>query len=110
MTESKTFLVQNVSKNATVYMRAFDDLLTVRSSAKCFYIKPGGIFVSKICRSQASPHVYFCLLQELMIGEALSLAERKRKNSGVKEMLHDATKLTHKLRFLVEEVRHSPCV
>lgn len=39
-----------------------------------------------------------------MIGEAQSLGERKRKDGGVKEMIQDATKLTHKLRFLVEEV------
>lgn len=45
-----------------------------------------------------------------MIGEAQSMVERKGKVGGVKEMLQTATKLTHKLRFLVEEVRHSPCV
>ncbi|XP_051259533.1 fer-1-like protein 6 isoform X2 [Dicentrarchus labrax] len=47
--------------------------------------------------------------QELegMIGEAQSLGERKRKAGGVKEMLQDATKLTHKLRFLVEEPQHT---
>lgn len=39
-----------------------------------------------------------------MIGEAQSLVGRKKKAGGVKEMLQDATKLTHKLRFLVEEV------
>ncbi|TMS06604.1 Fer-1-like protein 6 [Larimichthys crocea] len=50
------------------------------------------------------------VLFESMIGEAQSMVERKGKVGGVKEMLQTATKLTHKLRFLVEEVRHSPCV
>lgn len=54
--------------------------------------------------------VCVCVLQESMIGEAQSLGERRRKAGGVKEMLQDATKLTHKLRFLVEEVRDSLCV
>ncbi|XP_040004545.1 fer-1-like protein 6 [Xiphias gladius] len=47
--------------------------------------------------------------QELegMIGEAQSLGERKTKAGGVKEMLQDATKLTHRLRFLVEEPQHT---
>ncbi|XP_070694676.1 fer-1-like protein 6 [Pempheris klunzingeri] len=44
---------------------------------------------------------------ESMIGEAESLGERKRKAGGVKEMLQDATKLTNKLRFLVEEPQHT---
>ncbi|XP_071370551.1 fer-1-like protein 6, partial [Centroberyx affinis] len=44
-------------------------------------------------------------IQELdsMIEEAEAMAERKRK---VKESLQDATKLSHKLRFLVEEPQH----
>lgn len=41
------------------------------------------------------------------MAEAQSLTERKRKAGGMKEMLQDATKLTHKLRFLIEEVRDS---
>lgn len=45
-----------------------------------------------------------CVLQESMIGEAQSLVGRKKNAGGVKEMLQDAAKLTHKLRFLVEEV------
>ncbi|XP_034417851.1 fer-1-like protein 6 isoform X2 [Cyclopterus lumpus] len=47
--------------------------------------------------------------QELegMIGEAKSVVKRKRKAGGVKEMLQHATKLTHKLRFLVEEPQHT---
>ncbi|XP_069010516.1 fer-1-like protein 6 isoform X2 [Embiotoca jacksoni] len=44
---------------------------------------------------------------ESMIGEAQSMGERKRKTGGVKEMLQDATKLTHRLRFLVEEPQHT---
>ncbi|XP_040913171.1 fer-1-like protein 6 isoform X2 [Toxotes jaculatrix] len=44
---------------------------------------------------------------ESMIGEAYSLGERKRKAGGVKEMLQDATKLTQRLRFLVEEPQHT---
>ncbi|KAK5860785.1 hypothetical protein PBY51_022243 [Eleginops maclovinus] len=44
---------------------------------------------------------------ESMIGEAQSLGERKRKTGGVKEMLQKATKLTQKLRFLVEEPQHT---
>ncbi|XP_058477901.1 fer-1-like protein 6 [Solea solea] len=44
---------------------------------------------------------------ESMIGEAQSLGERKRKVGGVKEMLQDATKLTQRLRFLVEEPQHT---
>lgn len=55
-------------------------------------------------------HNNVCVFQECMIGEAQSLGERKRKAGGVKEMLHDATKLAHKIRFLVEEVRSSPCL
>ncbi|XP_054471398.1 fer-1-like protein 6 [Anoplopoma fimbria] len=43
---------------------------------------------------------------ESMIGEAQSVVERKRKAGGVKEMLQHATKLTQKLRFLVEEPQH----
>lgn len=48
-----------------------------------------------------------CVLQESMMAEAQSLTERKRKTGGMKEMLQEATKLTHKLRFLIEEVRDS---
>ncbi|XP_029981481.1 fer-1-like protein 6 [Sphaeramia orbicularis] len=44
---------------------------------------------------------------ESMIGEARHVAERRRKSSGVKEMLQDATKLIHKLRFLVVEPQHT---
>ncbi|KAL3969404.1 nuclease HARBI1 [Sarotherodon galilaeus] len=44
---------------------------------------------------------------ESMIGEAQSLVGRKKKAGGVKEMLQDATKLTLKLRFLVEEPQHT---
>lgn len=51
-----------------------------------------------------------CVLQESVIGDAQSLLERKKKAGGVKEMLQDAIKLTHRIRFLVEEVRHSPCM
>lgn len=39
-----------------------------------------------------------------MVGEAESLDDRRRKAGGMKEKLQDATKLTQKLRFLVEEV------
>lgn len=46
------------------------------------------------------------VLQESMIGEAESLEDRRRKAVGMKEKLQDATKLTQKLRFLVEEVRN----
>uniref|UniRef100_UPI003AADEC2C fer-1-like protein 6 n=1 Tax=Centroberyx gerrardi TaxID=166262 RepID=UPI003AADEC2C len=47
--------------------------------------------------------------QELdsMIGEAEAMAERKRKACSVKESLQEATKLSHKLRFLVEEPQHT---
>uniref|UniRef100_A0A671Z1A9 Fer-1 like family member 6 n=1 Tax=Sparus aurata TaxID=8175 RepID=A0A671Z1A9_SPAAU len=44
---------------------------------------------------------------ESMITEAQSLGDRKRKAGGVKEMLQDATKLAHKLHFLVEEPQHT---
>nr|XP_061799780.1 fer-1-like protein 6 [Nerophis lumbriciformis] len=44
---------------------------------------------------------------ESMIGDAQSLVTRKRKSGGVKEELQDATKLTQKLRFLVEEPQHT---
>ncbi|XP_077583821.1 fer-1-like protein 6 isoform X1 [Stigmatopora nigra] len=44
---------------------------------------------------------------ESMIEDAQSLVSRKRKSGGVKEELQDATKLTHKLRFLVEEPQHT---
>ncbi|KAK5890071.1 hypothetical protein CesoFtcFv8_013638 [Champsocephalus esox] len=44
---------------------------------------------------------------ESMMDEAQSLGERKRKAGGVKEMLQKATKLTQKLRFLVEEPQHT---
>lgn len=44
-------------------------------------------------------------LQDSIIAEAQCLWERKGKAGGMKEMLQHAIKLTHKLRFLVEEVR-----
>ncbi|XP_034534955.1 fer-1-like protein 6 [Notolabrus celidotus] len=44
---------------------------------------------------------------EIMIEEAQSLGERKRKVPGVKGMLQNATKLTMKLRFLVVEPQHT---
>ncbi|KAM4561262.1 fer-1-like protein 6 isoform 2-T2 [Fundulus diaphanus] len=44
---------------------------------------------------------------ESMIGDAESLGERKRTAGGVKEMLQEATKLTQKLCFLVEEPQHT---
>ncbi|XP_061580085.1 fer-1-like protein 6 isoform X2 [Cololabis saira] len=44
---------------------------------------------------------------ESMIGEAQSMRVRKRKAGGIKEMLQDATKLTQKLRFLVQEPQHT---
>ncbi|XP_074551223.1 fer-1-like protein 6 [Halichoeres trimaculatus] len=44
---------------------------------------------------------------ESMIEDAQALADRKRKVSGVKGMLQSATKLTKKLRFLVEEPQHT---
>lgn len=44
-----------------------------------------------------------------MIGDAQLLRERKRKAGGVKEMLQEANKLTHRLRFLVEEVWNWHC-
>ncbi|XP_038157296.1 fer-1-like protein 6 isoform X2 [Cyprinodon tularosa] len=43
---------------------------------------------------------------ESMIGEAESLLGRKR-TGGAKEILQEATKLTQKLRFLVEEPQHT---
>lgn len=46
------------------------------------------------------------MLQESMIGEAESLLGRKR-TGGAKEILQEATKLTQKLRFLVEEVKQT---
>ncbi|XP_056904113.1 fer-1-like protein 6 [Takifugu flavidus] len=47
--------------------------------------------------------------QELdsIIEEVRALWERRRKAGGVKEMLQDVTKLTHKLRFLVVEPQHT---
>uniref|UniRef100_A0A4W6G400 Fer-1 like family member 6 n=1 Tax=Lates calcarifer TaxID=8187 RepID=A0A4W6G400_LATCA len=48
-----------------------------------------------------------CVLQESVIGDAQSLLERKKKAGGVKEMLQDAIKLTHRIRFLVEEPQHT---
>uniref|UniRef100_A0A3P8TH69 Fer-1 like family member 6 n=1 Tax=Amphiprion percula TaxID=161767 RepID=A0A3P8TH69_AMPPE len=48
----------------------------------------------------------FCL-DESMMGEAQSTVQKKRKAGGVKEMLQEATKLTQKLRFLVEEPQHT---
>lgn len=46
-----------------------------------------------------------------MIEDAQSLVERKRKGGAEeKVMLQDATKLTQRLRFLVEEVQASPSV
>ncbi|KAK2905697.1 hypothetical protein Q8A73_009640 [Channa argus] len=44
---------------------------------------------------------------ESLINEAQSLEERRKKTGGVKEMLQDATKLTQRLRFLVEEPQHT---
>uniref|UniRef100_A0A3Q1BXL8 C2 domain-containing protein n=1 Tax=Amphiprion ocellaris TaxID=80972 RepID=A0A3Q1BXL8_AMPOC len=44
---------------------------------------------------------------ESMMGEAQSTVQKKRKAGGVKEMLQEATKLTQKLRFLVEEPQHT---
>ncbi|GAA6219134.1 fer-1-like protein 6 [Lates japonicus] len=44
---------------------------------------------------------------ESVIGDAQSLLERKKKAGGVKEMLQDAIKLTHRIRFLVEEPQHT---
>ncbi|XP_047457611.1 fer-1-like protein 6 isoform X2 [Mugil cephalus] len=44
---------------------------------------------------------------ESMICEAQALRGRKPKAGGVKELLQDATKLTHRLRFLVEEPQHT---
>uniref|UniRef100_A0A672YX44 C2 domain-containing protein n=1 Tax=Sphaeramia orbicularis TaxID=375764 RepID=A0A672YX44_9TELE len=52
-------------------------------------------------------YIHVLLFQESMIGEARHVAERRRKSSGVKEMLQDATKLIHKLRFLVVEPQHT---
>lgn len=45
-----------------------------------------------------------CVLQDSIIEEVRALWERRRKAGGLKEMLQDVTKLTQKLRFLVEEV------
>ncbi|KAM9710649.1 LOW QUALITY PROTEIN: fer-1-like protein 6 [Menidia menidia] len=47
--------------------------------------------------------------QELdsMVGEAESVSQRKRKAGGTKEMLADATRLTTRVRFLVEEPQHT---
>lgn len=42
-----------------------------------------------------------------MIAEAQSLGQREGKAGGVKETLQHATKLTHKIRFLVEEPQHT---
>uniref|UniRef100_G3P0D3 Fer-1 like family member 6 n=1 Tax=Gasterosteus aculeatus aculeatus TaxID=481459 RepID=G3P0D3_GASAC len=44
---------------------------------------------------------------ESMIGEAQFAVEGKRKTGGVKEMLQHATKLTQRIRFLVEEPQHT---
>ncbi|XP_067109609.1 fer-1-like protein 6 [Osmerus mordax] len=44
---------------------------------------------------------------ESMIAEAESIAERKRKSLSVKEILLEASKLSQKLRFLVEEPQHT---
>ncbi|XP_053184260.1 fer-1-like protein 6 [Scomber japonicus] len=44
---------------------------------------------------------------EIMIEEAQSLVEGKRKAVGVKNLLQDATKLISKLRFLVVEPQHT---
>ncbi|XP_037543053.1 fer-1-like protein 6 [Nematolebias whitei] len=44
---------------------------------------------------------------ESLITEVNSLEKRRRKTAGVKEMLQEATKLTQKLRFLVEEPQHT---
>lgn len=52
-----------------------------------------------------------CVWQASMIEDAQSLVERKRKGGAEeKVMLQDATKLTQRLRFLVEEVQASPSV
>lgn len=48
-----------------------------------------------------------CMLQDSIIEEVRALWERRRKAGGLKEMLQDVTKLTHKLRFLVVEVCES---
>ncbi|XP_047192999.1 fer-1-like protein 6 isoform X1 [Scophthalmus maximus] len=44
---------------------------------------------------------------ESMVGEAQALGERRRKAGGLKEILKEATKLTQRLRFLVEEPQHT---
>ncbi|KAM9850875.1 fer-1-like protein 6 isoform 2-T2 [Aulostomus maculatus] len=44
---------------------------------------------------------------ESVMADAQSLVERKRKTGGLKEMVQEATKLAHKLRFLVEEPQHT---
>lgn len=54
--------------------------------------------------------VCVCVSQESVIGDSQLLRERKRKAGGVKEMLQEANKLTHRLRFLVEEVWNWHCV
>ncbi|CAN9498589.1 unnamed protein product [Ophioblennius macclurei] len=43
---------------------------------------------------------------ESMIGEAESIRDRKNNFGGLKEMLTDATRLSQRLRFLVEEPQH----
>lgn len=50
---------------------------------------------------------YVCVLQDSIIEEVRALWERRRKAGGLKEMLQDVTKLTQKLRFIVEEVWQS---
>ncbi|XP_029967575.1 fer-1-like protein 6 isoform X2 [Salarias fasciatus] len=44
---------------------------------------------------------------ESMIGEAELIRERKNNFGGLKEMLQDSTKLSLRLRFLVEEPQHT---
>lgn len=45
-----------------------------------------------------------CVLQESLMEDARMLVERKSKAGGEKNMLQEANKLTHRVRFLVEEV------
>ncbi|XP_034042017.1 fer-1-like protein 6 [Thalassophryne amazonica] len=44
---------------------------------------------------------------EIMIEAVHSVTQRKRTGGGMKVMLQEATKLTHKLHFLVEEPQHT---
>lgn len=54
--------------------------------------------------------ITLCVLQDSIIEEVRALWDRRRKAGGLKEMLQDVTKLTQKLRFLVEEVWQSACL